>query len=109
MDQIENFLSGKKPMIKLTKTKNGSKRDIPLNTDAVTAFRSLYARRPHDGRIFQSKFGEDLNTPRKWFEEALEEAQIEDFTWHSLRHTFISVVMKGARLMEVKSWPVIKL
>ena len=53
--------------------------------------------------LFQSKFGEDLNTPRKWFEEALEEAQIEDFTWHSLRHTFISrLVMKGAHLMEVK-------
>jgi integrase len=102
-EQIKNFLSGEKPMIKLTKTKNGSKRDIPLNRDAVNAFRSLYTRRPHDGRIFQSKYGEDLNNPRKWFEEALEEAKIEHFTWHSLRHTFITrLVMRGASLMEVK-------
>jgi hypothetical protein len=89
--------------IRLTKTKNGSDGDVHLNQDAVNAFRALYARRPHDGRIFQTTRGEDIHNPRAWFEECVEEARIKDFTWHSLRHTFISrLVMRGAHLKEVQ-------
>jgi Phage integrase family len=89
--------------IKLTKTKNGSDGDVHLNQDAMNAFRALYARRPHDGRIFQTTRGEDIHNPRAWFEECVDEAGIKDFTWHSLRHTFISrLVMRGAHLKEVQ-------
>ena len=40
--------------------------------------------------IFYSKFGEPLNDPATWFELAIAEAKIANFTWHDLRHTFCS-------------------
>ncbi len=94
--------------IKLNETKNGSSREIPLNKTALKAFQALYDRRPHDGRVCQSKFGEDLNDSRKWFELAIEEAakqrpNLKGFVWHCLRHTFISrLVMKGVDLRTVQ-------
>jgi hypothetical protein len=46
---------------KLEGTKNGSDREIPMNKTCLSAFEALYKRRPHDGRVFQSKFGQVLN------------------------------------------------
>jgi site-specific recombinase XerD len=44
-----------------------------------------------------------LNNPRKWFELALNEAEIKNFRWHDLRHTFISrLVMKDVNLRMVQ-------
>jgi site-specific recombinase XerD len=89
--------------IQLDETKNGSCREIPMNQTCLKAFESLYARRPHDGRVCQSKFGRDLNDSRTWFELVIEEAKIANFTWHCLRHTFISrLVMKGVDLRTVQ-------
>jgi site-specific recombinase XerD len=89
--------------IRLDETKNGRKREIPMNRTCLGAFETLHAGRPHNGRIFQSKFGKDLNDPRMWFELAVEEAKIPHFRWHDLRHTFISrLVMKGVDLRTVQ-------
>jgi site-specific recombinase XerD len=89
--------------IHLDQTKNGSDREIPLNKTCFKAFQNLHARRPHNGRICQSKQKRDLNNPRKWFELAVEEAKVPNFRWHDLRHTFISrLVMKGVDLRTVQ-------
>ena len=89
--------------ILLEKTKNGSDREIPLNKTCLKAFEALHAVRPHSGRIFQSKYGRDLNNPRKWFELAIEESKVQNFRWHDLRHTFISrLVMKDVNLRTVQ-------
>lgn len=94
--------------IKLDVTKNGSSREIPMNMTSYAAFKSLHKRRPHDGRVCQSKWGEDLNDSRTWFELVMEEAaetmpSLKGFTWHCLRHTFISrLVMKGVDLRTVQ-------
>jgi site-specific recombinase XerD len=98
----------KRKRIKLDETKNGSSREIPMNKTCLTAFEALYSRRPHNGRVCQSKFGEDLNDSRSWFEAVIEEAaenmpSLERFTWHCLRHTFISrLVMAGVDLRTVQ-------
>jgi integrase len=89
--------------IRLDKTKNGSSREIPLNKTCLKVFEALYAIRPHNGRIFQSKYGRDLNDPRAWFELAVAEAKVQNFRWHDLRHTFISrLVMKDVNLRTVQ-------
>jgi integrase len=57
--------------LRLEKTKNGSDREIPLNKTCLKALVALHAIRPHDGRVFQSKYGKDLNHPRGWFDLAI--------------------------------------
>jgi integrase len=84
--------------IRLEKTKNGSDREIPLNKTCLNVLEALHGIRPHNGRVFLSKYGRDRNDPRAWFELALEEAKV-NFRWHDLRHTFISrLVMKDVNL-----------
>jgi integrase len=64
---------------------------------------ALHKLRPHNGRIFLTKYGRNLNDPRKWFELALEEAKVQNFRWHDLRHTFVSrLVMKDVNLWTVQ-------
>jgi site-specific recombinase XerD len=96
-------VSFKRKRIQLEETKNGSSREIPMNKTCLAAYEALYKRRPHNGRVHQSKYGKDLNDSRTWFELVIEEAKISDFTWHCLRHTFISrLVMKGVDLRTVQ-------
>ena len=96
-------VSFRRKRIRLEGTKNGSSREIPMNRTRLLAFDALNKRRPHDGRICQSKFGRDLNDSRTWFELAVEEAGMRNLRWHDLRHTFISrLVMKGVDLRTVQ-------
>ena len=89
--------------LRLEKTKNGSDREIPLNKTCLMALAALHAIRPHDGRVFQSKYGKDLNHPRGWFDLAIARAKVINFRWHDLRHTFISrLVMKDVNLRTVQ-------
>ena len=53
--------------------RKGSDREIPLNKTCLSVLEALHATRPHNGRVFLSKYGRDLNNPRAWFELALEE------------------------------------
>jgi len=75
-------ISFKRKRIKLEGTKNGSDREIPMNRTCLSAFEALHKRRPHDGRVFQSKFGQDLSDSRSWFDRCVEGAEISNFTWH---------------------------
>jgi site-specific recombinase XerD len=113
-------ISFKRKRIGLEETKNGSSREIPMNRACLKAFEELFARRKketpeavnrrrdtedrmHNGRIFQSKYGRDLNDSRAWFDRCVDDAEISHFTWHCLRHTFISrLVMAGVDLRTVQ-------
>lgn len=88
------------------KSKNGRARHIPLNDAALAAFRKLHGRTRGQGPIFEhlkkGEKGKSLLGPRHWFEDAISEAGIKDFTWHDLRHTFASrLVMQGVPLRAV--------
>jgi integrase len=90
--------------IYLNQTKNGSSREIPLNRTSLTVLKALYDKRPDDGAVFRSsRYRKPLADPKKWFETALRTAKISNFTWHDLRHTFISrLVMRGIDLRTVQ-------
>jgi integrase len=77
--------------------KSGKTSHVPLNTSALFALRQL--RRLHSESEFVCG---GLRSPRGWFASALRAAQIEDFSWHGLRHTFASrLVMSGTDLRTV--------
>jgi site-specific recombinase XerD len=90
--------------IYLSETKNGSDREIPLNKRCFTVLTNLHENRPDNGAVFRSsRYDQPLRDPKKWFETALRNAKISNFTWHDLRHTFISrLVMRGADLRTVQ-------
>jgi len=85
------------------KSKMGPSRHIPLNKAALAAFRKLHASTKGVNPIFASRnHGESLKGNRHWFEDAVAEAKVEDFTWRDLRHTFASrLVMRGVDLRSV--------
>jgi site-specific recombinase XerD len=113
-------ISFKRKRIGLEETKNGSSREVPMNRTCLRAFEALHSRRQqleqtssrhgegpnerlHDDRIFQSKYGRSLNDSRAWFDLCIKDAKISNFTWHCLRHTFISrLVMAGVDLRTVQ-------
>lgn len=61
---------------------------VPLNTDAISVLAS--ERSKHDTYVFtyHGKPVKESNT--KAFKAALERANIKDFRWHDLRHTWAS-------------------
>ena len=91
-------------ILTLPKTKNGNIRHIPLNSVATSAFAALHAKRGSRDEVFPSprKKGSPLVSAKGWFNPALKDAGIKDFTWHCLRHSFASkLVMAGVDLRTI--------
>jgi integrase len=86
--------------ITLWKTKNGSVRHLPLNAIALQAFRQLRSKSDGQEVVFKSERGSNpLQNPRHWWDSVLVRAEITDFHWHDLRHTFASrCIMAGVDL-----------
>lgn len=89
-------------IIRLMQTKNGSARNVPLNSIALDALRKqqgMVAHKPADP-VFP-KAGDYC---RFWFEPAIKEARISDYTWHCNRHTFCSwLAMAGVSIKEIQT------
>jgi integrase len=90
-------------MLNVPRTKNEEPIHVPLNDVAVAALRVVHNRGESRGRVFQSaKTGEPLENGRHWFDDAVTEAQVKNFRWHDLRHTFASRLrMKSAPLEDI--------
>lgn len=93
----------KRKIITIPKSKNGRGRHIPLNSVAVAALKDLQRRSSGAGEpVFVNMNGEPLRGYKHWFEPAVTEAGVKDFTWYCLRHTFASrLVMAGVDLRTV--------
>jgi integrase len=91
--------------ITLDHTKNGERRNVPLQGEALTAVRELprhldtpllFPSRVHRGTSYRPL---DLRTP---WETALKRADIRDFRFHDLRHTAASyLAMSGADMLTI--------
>ena len=113
-DQIRNGF------IYLKKTKTKEPRQIPINDSLEALFKNI--RKEHglkskyvflyDGQIIETKSGKmrkgkteprPVKNLKKTFKSALKRADINDFRFHDLRHTFASqLLMKGGSLKDVQ-------
>jgi len=87
-------------LIFIRDSKNGNKRELPLASHLLAQMRLL----PHNGDfVFDPEGGYSIRSLRSTFGRALRKAEIEDFTFHDIRHTFAShLVMSGVNLLTVK-------
>jgi integrase len=89
--------------IRLEKTKNGSKRDVPLNSITLEAMNKQHAAVPHVSKDPVFPRPGPSSDCRWWFEPALRKAGITDYTWHNNRHTFCSwLALAGVSLKEIQ-------
>jgi integrase len=87
-------------IITLYDTKNGERRDVPMDETVKAVLRGMDRRGDY---IFSNEEGKALVRAQKSFEGALKKSGIEDFRFHDLRHTFASnLVMAGEDLNTVR-------
>src|SRR5262249_2768732 len=83
-------------LLTVPRAKHGQVRHVKLNSHALAALISLKTENSK-GRIHE------FISPRSWFEPVVEKSGVESFTWHALRHTFVSrLVMNGVDLRTVQ-------
>jgi integrase len=88
--------------ILLDQTKNGERREIPINGTLRTTLEALPRRLDGGYVFFDPKTGERYQEVKHSFATALRKAGIRDFHLHDLRHTFAShLVMAGIDLTTV--------
>jgi integrase len=89
--------------VTVPRSKNGKARHVPINSEALAAFKVLAQRSPNrTGWVFINLRGEKLEGYKHWFNKAVERSGLVDFTWYGLRHTFASrLVMAGVDIRTV--------
>jgi integrase len=88
--------------ILLDKTKNGTRREIPINSTLEELFQNL-PRGVESNYVFVNKNGKPYRDIKRSFSAALQRAGICDFRFHDCRHTMAShLVMAGIDLTTVK-------
>lgn len=85
-------------------TKNGERRELPINATLRAQFVELALGNVDGHRfVFHEKDGKPYDSVKRSFSKACKDAGITDFHFHDLRHTFASqLVMNGADLTTVK-------
>ncbi len=89
--------------ILLDKTKNGERREIPINETLRQTLQGIMRRLDVPYVFHDPKTGKPYKDVKRSFHTALRRAKIKDFRFHDLRHTFAShLVMAGVDLTTVK-------
>jgi integrase len=89
--------------ILLDKTKNGERREIPINKTLETTIRGVMRRIDVPYLFHDRVTAKPLKGVKRSFNSALKKAKVRDFRFHDLRHCFAShLVMAGVDLTTVK-------
>lgn len=92
----------KRGIIHLYNTKNGEKREVPMNEQVKNALIGV-RKHPKSNLIFVKKNGQPYGDFKKSFLKAMEKSGIKEFRFHDCRHTFSShLVMNGVDLNTVR-------
>ena len=87
----------------LRKTKTFNSRQIPISDRLDRLFKSIRKREHLRSEFVFTYTGNRLTTNHKAFHTALRRADIDDFRFHDLRHTFASqVLLKGGSLKDIQ-------
>jgi len=98
----ERHVDLKHGFILLDITKNGERREIPINQTFRTTLKGL-VRRLDCPYVFADSEGNRYKSVTKAFKSALKRAGIKDFTFHDCRHTFASfLVMSSVDITTIK-------
>jgi integrase len=93
----------KRKVVRLTTTKNGSARNVPLNSVTLDALLGQRTIVPHEAEDMVFPRPGPSSDCRWWFAPALVEAKIADYTWHNNRHTFCSwLALAGVSIKEIQ-------
>jgi integrase len=83
-------------------TKSGKTLHIPLNEEAIDILQQWKKQSGND-LVFPGKNGNKLTDVKSAWTKVLKEADINNFRWHDMRHTFASnLVMSGVDLTTVR-------
>ncbi|RUO52367.1 tyrosine-type recombinase/integrase [Pseudidiomarina homiensis] len=83
--------------------KSGKTRHVPLNSHALNVFKGWAKHHAHQHYVFERAPGDKLQDVKKSWNKVLEEAQIENFRFHDLRHHFASqLAMRGVDLNTIR-------
>ncbi len=89
--------------ILLDRTKNGERREIPINVTLKAVFQSVPRRLDIPYVFFDNATGRPYKDVKNSFSTACRKGGIKDFRFHDLRHTFAShLVMAGVDITTVK-------
>jgi len=98
----EKHIDLKHGFILLDRTKNGDRREIPINRTLRETLQAL-SRRIDTPYVFTDREGNRFKSLHHSFASACRRAGIKDFRFHDLRHTFASrLVMSGADIAAVR-------
>ncbi len=76
-------------VLTVPRAKHGETRYVTLNSTATAMLEFLKAKSGDDEHVFVSmRTNVPLKGNRHWFDDAVEQAGVKDFTWHCLRHSF---------------------
>ncbi|MHB8232927.1 MAG: tyrosine-type recombinase/integrase [bacterium] len=90
-------------VILLDTTKNGERREIPINDNLYESLSGIVRRINVKHVFFNPRTVKPYNDIKKGFSAALGKSHILDFRFHDLRHTFASqLVMKSVDLATVR-------
>jgi integrase len=83
--------------------KNGESRTVPMNEVLTTTLKAVKLDSADREKVFCGRQGTPYRSFRTAFDRAVHLADLTDFTFHDLRHTFASrLVMAGVDLPTVK-------
>jgi integrase len=87
-------------VVSFPRSKSGNGYEVPINETALAALKTLRERGDGTGVVIRKPSGLTLHSCRRWFENCLADAGIEDFRIHDLRHTFASRLRRAKTPLE---------
>jgi len=97
--RVRDFVRCPKPMIFIPNSKTSRSRYVPLSDNAAQLVATRAVGQPPEARLLDAVRPTAVND---WLKECCYEAQVMDFTFHCLRHTFAGFMLgRGVPIYKV--------